>query len=493
MTDAKLSWSYLLLLILLTSLSSSVCQWWSIHPTFPIVGINLAASLCLFVWMPRNICVPLVIGQCLFSIVCVTVANALNVPVNLSTIIHGTGYASQLGLSVFSYVPPAKSLFFVVCALVQVFFLFKIRELPRRKWVGALALAIFAIAMGASFSAQPLTAFSEKNISVTPPERRSLHVRGYLATFVLELATGYPWRMQFQAQPMESAAGTEDLPILPCTNKIVFIQVESLDYEMLTANVNGEYVMPFLHSLKEKGVAIRLNGTKKMASANSDYEVFTGHIASHNILHYEYEKDYSNFLSYLLIQKVASSCFFHGVSENYMNQEETYHRQGVQHSYGLEKMQAEGVRTLPVWSAGIVGDADLLAFAAQKIPASGSFFHFIITLDMHFTDQPEMLCKNIEFPDDPRRVYYSLCRNTDTALASYVNKLPEGTTVAIWGDHRSYTAESSGYIPFVLFVTGQNHTFLHEEGPLLNRSKMYFYLKRNFASLLSQGGNLPQQ
>ena len=158
MTDAKLSWSYLLLLILLTSLSSSVCQWWSIHPTFPIVGINLAASLCLFVWMPRNICVPLVIGQCLFSIVCVTVANALNVPVNLSTIIHGTGYASQLGLSVFSYVPPAKSLFFVVCALVQVFFLFKIRALPHRKWVGALALAIFAIAMGASFSAQPLTA-----------------------------------------------------------------------------------------------------------------------------------------------------------------------------------------------------------------------------------------------------------------------------------------------------------------------------------------------
>lgn len=493
MTDAKRSWVYLLLLVLLTAFSSSVCQWWSIHPTFPIVGINLAASLCLFVWIPRNICLPLIIVQCLFSIICVAVADTLNASLTLSTIIHGTGYASQLGLSAFSYVPLAKSLFFVACAVVQVFFLFKIRELPRRKWVGGLALATFAIAMSSSFAILPLKAFSDKNVSINPPERLSLHVRGYLATFMLELVTGYPWRIQFQTQPMESAADTEGLPLLPCTDKIVFIQVESLDYEMLTANVNGEYVMPFLHSLQEKSVAIRLDGTKKLGSANSDYEIFTGHIASHNILHYEYEKDYSESLPFLLIQKVASSYFFHGVAENYMNQEETYRRQGVQHSYGLEKMRDEGVRITPAWACGIVADADLFAFAAQKIPQSGSFFNFIITMDMHFTDHPELFCKDIGFPDDPRRVYYSLCRQSDAALANYVSKLPAGTTVAIWGDHRSYTPEGSGYIPFLLFITGQKHTFLHESGPLLNRSKMYFYLKRNFTSLLSQGCNLAQQ
>lgn len=498
MTDAKLSWLYLLLLVLLMSLSSSVCQWWSIRPSFPVVGINLAASLCLFTWIRRDICVLLIIGQCLFSIVCLTVAETLKVPLNLSTLVHGTRYASHLGFSLFFHVPLLKSLFFVVCAFAQLFFLFKIKELPRRKWVGGLALATFAIAMSTSFATLPLKAFWPQNsisgkVSPTPPERRSLHARGYLATFVLELATGYPWRMQDQTQPTESPDGTEGLPLLTCTDKIVCIQVESLDYEMLTANVDGEYVMPFLHSLQEKGVAIRLDGTKKMASANSDYEVFTGRIASHNILHYEYEKDFSEALPQLLTKKVASSYFFHGLPGNYMNQEKTYRSQGVQHNYGLEKMQAEGVRITQVWTDGIVADTDLFDFAAQKIPHTGSFFHFIITMDMHVMDQPEKVCKNMCFSGTPRHVYYSLCRNTDAALASYASKLPEGTTVALWGDHRSYTPEGSGCIPFVLFITGQKHTFLHESDPLLNRSKMYFYLKRNFASLLSQGCNLPQQ
>lgn len=131
-----------------------------------------------------------------------------------------------------------------------------------------MAFASFAVAMGSSFAVQPLREFWPQDtvngkISSTPPERRSLHARGYLATYALELGSGYPWRMQKQTQPMESPHGVENLPLLPCTDKIVLIQVEALDYEMLTEKARAEYVMPFLHNLLDHAVLLRLDGTKK--------------------------------------------------------------------------------------------------------------------------------------------------------------------------------------------------------------------------------------
>ena len=130
MTDATRAWLYLFLLILATSLSSSICQWWSIRPTFPIVGINIAASLCLFIFFKRKICILFIVMQCIFGIVCVAVSETLKVPPNISTIIHGTRYASHLGLSVLFHIPVIKSLFFVICAFVQIFFYPKLQYCP---------------------------------------------------------------------------------------------------------------------------------------------------------------------------------------------------------------------------------------------------------------------------------------------------------------------------------------------------------------------------
>ncbi len=494
MSDANRSWLYLILLTVLTALSSSICQWWSIRPTFPIVGINVAAALCLFTLAKRNICALLILMQCLFAIVCISVSDALTAPLNLSTIIHGVFYTGPLGLSVFSYIPGAKALFFVGCALVQFLLLFKITKLPYRKRVGLLALAIFVIALGSTFAVQPLRAFwpnlyrEAGDDGFTLPERHSLHVRGYLATYALELATGYPWRIQSQPQPMESPDGTENLPLLPCADKVAFIQVESLDYEMLTAKAQGEYVMPFLHSLLDHAVVLRLDGTKKMGSANSDYEIFTGRIASHSILHYQYEKDYSASLLHLLVKSISPSYTFHGMPSNNMNTDVAYHCQGVQHVYAFEKMRDEGVPVTPVWN-GVIGDADILDFAATKIPDSGPFFHFTITLDMHFPHDPEKICDAsylLKMKEESRGAYYALCRHTDAAIAAYVRRLPAGTAVAIWGDHKSYTSEASGYIPFLFFITGQSHPFAHEDTPPLNRSKIYYYLKKNFSQLVAQ-------
>lgn len=70
------------------------------------------------------------------------------------------------------------------------------------------------------------------------------------------------------------------------------MQVESLDFELLEMDVDGRPVMPFLRSLLPDAILLRLDGTKKLASANSDFELFNGLEASPDFVHYEYENAY---------------------------------------------------------------------------------------------------------------------------------------------------------------------------------------------------------
>ena len=49
--------------------------------------------------------------------------------------------------------------------------------------------------------------------------------------------------------------------------------------------------MPFLHDLQKAAIVIPINGAKKLGSANSDFEIFTGNIASSNYIHYTFTKN----------------------------------------------------------------------------------------------------------------------------------------------------------------------------------------------------------
>ena len=74
--------------------------------------------------------------------------------------------------------------------------------------------------------------------------------------------------------------------------------------------------------------------------------------------------------------------------------------------------------------------------------------------------------------------------STEHALIPARPHVPDGTLVVIWGDHRSYSRDNSGKIPFIAFVKGEEHPFdgSHLQG--LTRSKMHFYLEKIIRPLL---------
>ena len=472
-----------LLLACVTTISSTFCQVWSIHPSAPIIGINILASMAILSFLSKRASLIVFFFQCLLNIILTSAADALKEPVTLTGIVNGIGYACDFGTSLFIYIQKSEAAFFIACLTAQIIIAHKTDWKAKRRKLGLLSLAALVIVHIWGTFSEPLSEFwpNEKVepgeiVNWKPPERRSLHKRGYLATFILEFGTGYLSRVKQLAPRMDSPVGLEGIPALHAKGKVVFIQVESLDYELLNATSDNEYVMPFLHSMQKTAVVLRLDGTKKLGSANSDFEIFTGSIASSSYIHYTYTKNLPNSLLSKISRKISPSFVFHGMPYFYMNQGPAYTAQGIEHVFCLEEMQRSGVKFLPLWGAGVVADEDIFSFASSKIPADGDFFHFIITMNMHTYDDPSGICPVMRFSIGKDPEFYSLCRTTDSAIQKYVSHLPAGTLVVLWGDHRSYCRDNSGNVPFMAFIKGENNAFDGSRLYGLTRSKMYFYL-----------------
>lgn len=484
-------WIPFFLLVSLTAGISTFCQVWSIHPTAPIIGINFLASLAFLSFANKKTCVLIFLLQCLLSIILTSASSALKEPLTLTAILNGLDYALDFGSSIYIYIQVHMALFFSACLILQLFFVYKINLNVKRTKIGIVSIIALLLVFAISLASLPLSAFwpndktqPDEIVNWNPPERRSLHKRGYLATYLIELFTGYTSRVK-QLQPiMETPSGIEEIPVLKATGKIIFIQVESLDYELLNATVDKEYVMPFLHDLQKAAIVIPIDGAKKLGSANSDFEIFTGNIASSNYIHYTFTKTYPNSLLLEISKKISPSFAFHGMPYFYMNQGPAYTAQGVEHVLCLEEMQHEGITPRHMWGDGVIADQDMFPLASSKIPQSGNFFQFIITMNMHTFEDPRDVCPQMHFTTGDDHAFYSCSRSTDDAIRNYITQVPAGTLVAIWGDHRSYSRESSGKIPFIAFVKGEELPFdgSHLQG--LTRSKMHFYLEKVIQPLL---------
>lgn len=484
-------WIPFFFLVSLTAGISTLCQIWSIHPSAPIIGINLLASLAVLSFANKKACVIIFLLQCILSIILTSASSALKEPLTLTAILNGMDYALDFGTSIYIYIQVYMALFFAICLILQLLLVYRINWNVKRTKVGVISLIALFSVFAISLTSLPLSAFwpNEKTqpgeiVNWNPPERRSLHKRGYLTTYLIEFFTGYTLRVKHLQPIMDTPNGTEDIPALKATGKIIFIQVESLDYDLLNATVGDEYVMPFLHDLQKAAIVIPIDGAKKLGSANSDFEIFTGNIASSNYIHYTFTKTFPNSLLSEISKKISPSFAFHGMPYFYMNQGPAYTAQGVEHVLCLEEMQREGITPRHMWGDGVIADQDMFPLALSKIPQSGNFFQFIITMNMHTFENPRDVCPQMHFTAGDDHAFYSCSRSTDDAIRDYITHIPAGTLVAIWGDHRSYSRDGDGKIPFIAFIKGEEHPFdgSHLQG--MTRSKMHFYLEKIIQPLL---------
>ncbi len=342
-----------------------------------------------------------------------------------------------------------------------------------------LALCVIVLSMQLiSFVVRPFGFQNPPMADLSGYLRNSINARGFIITFL------YEWQAElynkaegvFSKEKAKLTKNIQHLPIVEVGENIVMIQVECLGYELLNAKVNKHLVMPFLHNLQKKSVVLKMDGVKLLGSANSDYEMLTTRKSSEQFMAYDFVKDFSDNIVEKLAQRGFATRMFHNVYGPFMNLQTVYPIMGFQKMHFAEDMGKAGYTHIKQWYAKIYSDADLFDYIMTKVPKSeAKSLDFIITISMHEPDYTAHSTK--PFGDNKSAAYYRACLDTDEAIAKYYESLKDGTTVVIWGDHRSYFGEPTPFIPFIVHTKGTSTPYL-DANTVYTRTDMSHYLRR---------------
>ena len=316
---------------------SFLCQYLlsseNIHLTLFIIDVSLSVFIVCLSNTAILVCISFL--QTLFSIFCSSYIKILGTPPTLNSIINGYTQISGIDISSLLTYIDEQSLYIFPGFLILQIFLCRYRTTKYRLPIALVSL-ILCIGMHIDVCAkQPFSVFSPeetykkaKKGIFTPPIKRSIQYRGYIATFIIDYLYS-----DYITPPPSLPGNTDKLPLIAPSDKIVFIQVECLDFELVDQQVDGQFVMPFLHSLLPDSILLRLDGTKKLASANSDFEIFNGLEAQQDVVHYEYETSYPRSIIAHLVRTGLPAEVFHGLPADYMNLKAAYRLQGFTRSH----------------------------------------------------------------------------------------------------------------------------------------------------------------
>jgi len=248
---------------------------------------------------------------------------------------------------------------------------------------------------------------------------------------------------------------------------IVAIQVESMDAGIVNQQYNGEYVMPYLHSLTQKGIyyPFMLSYHKSGGTSDAEFSILNsveplGNYPSIKIPIYNYPNSFVKQLDTGGYETVA----YHGNTGSYYNRSVAFRKMGFDNFYDIGKMKLKESG----WGAPDheVYDFVLKNTAGLKKP----FFDYIITMSSHMPfENTAGYYENDRYDDisdDVVRNYYTAMSYVDQSIRDFTDKIimeyPD-TYILIWGDHTpgiesedytqaSYTSEGDYYefVPFIM-------------------------------------------
>ncbi len=435
-----------------------------------------ALAIILIMTLPLNIQRVLFTLNVLFCAAIHNYLQFMGTPPTFTAFYNGLKYLSDL--SVFSYISvPVLAWTMSILVVTHVCLCF-VPKPPKPSRL-ALWLVIFLMALQVmTHINRPFSVILDQREDISAKLRSSLQLRGTLSTAFYE----WLYNVHTMAEgvfSMEMVAPNHNLEILPKLNpkgNVVFIQVECLGYELLDAQVQGHYVMPFLHKLQTSSVVLKMDGEKLLGSANSDYEIFTTRKASKDFMAYDFVTDFSGNVVESLAQKNYNTRMFHNVYGNYMNLRRTYAKMGFAQRHFAEELSKAGYAPMQAWKGRIFSDENLFDFIIKKLPQSEQkTFDFIITISMH---EPNYTAQNTQpFSSSPHAIFYKASFDTDKAMAAYYDTLKEGTMVVIYGDHRAYFGDPSPYVPFMVHIKGENITY-KDVDTVYTRTDMSHYLRK---------------
>lgn len=295
---------------------------------------------------------------------------------------------------------------------------------------------------------------------------------GYMVPTAFDATLPYSDRML--ARAIEAGRHSSDrlTPVetpISVGSPFVIIQVESLDYGVIDFDIGGVAVTPYLRSLRDRSLFYKLEAIHIHGSADADFVAMMGRLPSPDTIAYYVDGyPYDDALPHFLSQHgYDTRLFLHGVEGNFFGRRNAFNQMGFSEILFEEDLLSEyGLKKRP--SDLGIEDASLFRTAQQALLKSvGKSFAFLITVTSHgpFTSLPPDAPRLIANPSSAAERYFNSIHYVDGALREFIEGLPDGATVVIYGDHTSQV-DFPGYepgverrrefVPLYIHQTGEN-------------------------------------
>jgi len=197
-------------------------------------------------------------------------------------------------------------------------------------------------------------------------------------------------------------------------------------------------------------------------TSDADFTLLTGSMANGRIAPFKIKDfPYRDTLPQAASQRGYRCIAMHGNTGSFFFRRPAYERMGFSRIYFAEDLRELGCEM----QNGEVQDEELLRLSAKWMrEASEPTVHFIITLTSHGPFHRLLPGKRELFPDPSCQVeaYLNSMRYVDCALASYLEALPQGTVLVLYGDHESrvrgygQAPHAGERVPWLIHCKGQN-------------------------------------
>jgi hypothetical protein len=400
--------------------------------------LDLLFIATLSIVLRRRWLIFVTIGSSLANLGLITYFQYFLKPLSMVTILSTWREAVQvsgLGADIF-LIGPVLSLLGVLAIKLTALALSRSASMPRASaWlVGAVLFTGYASLYCVTLYLDPLDA-----VLTTRGVGRLGHIRGYLGPWYAEfyyLQDENLLARAIEQRKVDYNRITPEESDIPIRDRIVIIQAESLDTNILDYKANGVEVTPFLNGLRKTSMYFRVFATHAHGSADADFALLNGVRSSRDgnvfrIPGYPYE----NTTPQILADCGFESFCYHGNTGEFYGRRGAYEKMGFTGLRFQEELERDSGLTADRWG---VRDSDVLRISAQHLrSAKVPTCHFVITLTTH---TPYMLLRESEReiypnPTTTAEHYFNNMRYLDNCLREYITSLGAGTTVMIYADH----------------------------------------------------------
>jgi phosphoglycerol transferase MdoB-like AlkP superfamily enzyme len=436
------------------------------------LGINLTVAVAILLVSNRAMLLLIVAADFILSLIIIAYNqyfhHAFSVYYGMKTLREGLKVYS----AAFYFIPWIALLLLLLVMALKVMLIFEITPQPRRFIRRGAVLCLFAFV--GFLSALQHTSFYFRNIPITRVTR-AVYAYGYLNSWIAEFFVS-PDTSEVTQELVELQRDTPDrltgseVP-WPITTNVIVIQMESFGWNVLKYQANGRAVAPYLKSLADGGRVYKVQVYHSIGSEDMDYAVLSGGRPSMRMVSYlAPDISYTNALPRFMQRHGFETLSIHGANGDFFSRRSNFERMGFDEIWFQEDFHSRlAVKGNPVpksyWG---VRDAELFKISGQKLRAAARpQFHFIITLDSHvpfdlITDEEKEI-----FPHSQvwQQNYFNSINLLDHSLHDYIEALPKGTLVILYGDHPAgvdygdFHSARDGlkeYVPCIVHLCGES-------------------------------------